>query len=46
MPGYGCEDDIANDGKQGAQNGCTRRSAASKTVWGNVTVERLSCEGH
>jgi len=45
MPGYGCEDDIASDGKQGAQNGHTRRSAIGKTVCGNVTVERLSCEG-
>jgi len=46
MPGYGCKDDIANDGEQGAQNGCTRRSAAGKTVCSNATVERLSCEGH
>jgi len=45
MPGYGCEDDIANDGEQGARNGHTRRSAAGKTVCGNVTVGRLSCEG-
>jgi len=45
MPGYECEDDIANDGEQGAQNGCTRRSAAGKTVCGNATVERLSCKG-
>jgi len=45
MPGYGCEDDIANDGEQGAQNGSIRKSATGKTVCRNVTVERLSCEG-
>jgi len=45
MPGYGCKDDIANDGEQGAQNGSIRKSATSKTVCRDVTVERLSCEG-
>jgi len=45
MPGYGCGDDIANDGEQGAQNGSIRKSAAGKTVRHDATVECLSCKG-
>jgi len=45
MPGYGCEDDIANDGEQGAQNGSIRKFATSKTVRRDATVEHLSCKG-
>jgi len=45
MPSNECQDDIANGGEQGAQNGHIRKSAAGKTVCGYVTVERLSCKG-